>query len=454
MQQHRKFNCFKYFLIPIIVCIVSIGSVGLGELYLRVFYKKHIVRQIEEMKVRRNQAEKEFQGPIDFPLHRFYRLHPYYGFVGRPHMKEIMQTGRFETDGYGFRNWSDFDYQKVSVEKVVIGLFGGSAAWGTGIDGNEGTLAQQLESLLKNSKKSRVFHVVNLAQGAWHQPQQFFLLSRVIQYLDGIIFFDGYNEILMPFRHTVRDGLPLPPDYPNHQILHPLFVRHNAAMSMATLGLLRFESEYEPTRWWAQSALYNWFRYRRYAKIKATTLKKLSTPLRQRELIAYAGEKHFDPKTTNADEMLEFGLDEHEKYSRMADLVAIEYGVPIVHVTQPFRYADGKTPMSKDRIETPLPKERHPSIYYQRLRKRMEKIYGNVSGEKGIIYVDLSEALSPDDENWIDCIHFTPKGCGKIASKIFSELQVSGVLAKLDSLPTPRSRNLRRIVPEVEYKNN
>jgi hypothetical protein len=151
--------------------------------------------------------------------------HPYYGFVCTPHAvldfsdKVPPAFGHRATaviDANGFRN--DVLPQAKPDGERWIGLFGGSVAFSVSASDNAHTIAGCLERELNTERlggRKRV-RVVNFALPGGQQPQQLivFLLNRHL--LDGVVTFDGVNEIVVPSCYnagTIPAAFPYKPYY-------------------------------------------------------------------------------------------------------------------------------------------------------------------------------------------------------------------------------------------------
>src|SRR5215475_6701286 len=148
-----------------------------------------------------------------------YCVHPYFGFVCRPNSRidfsEVMSVklnrpAIAHIDAWGFRN------QNVPVQKpeneIWIGLFGGSVAFSVASSSDETTIAKYLEvALTARAQVRKKIRVLNFALPGGQQPQQFVIYSMKTAILDGVITFDGINEVVVP-AHYNRNAIP--PDFP------------------------------------------------------------------------------------------------------------------------------------------------------------------------------------------------------------------------------------------------
>lgn len=126
-----------------------------------------------------------------------YRLHPYFGFVNRPHGPVT------HTNNYGFVSGRDFPYERRAPDEYVVGIFGGSVASAFArFESANHVLAPQLAAALELDADR--ITVLNFAQGGFKQPQQWLVYAyfRAIgQELDLVVNIDGFNEIALAGRN-------------------------------------------------------------------------------------------------------------------------------------------------------------------------------------------------------------------------------------------------------------
>lgn len=152
-------------------------------------------------------------------------IHPYYGFICKPNSTIHFDTvipkvfgsheTLIETDQFGFRN-KDLPETKPENE-FWIGWFGGSAAFSAASSSNDTTIPAFLEGRLnewaktQTSKSSLRFRVINYALPGGQQPATTHIFLDKARQLDGIVTFDGHNEIIVPAyynRNTIPDHFP------------------------------------------------------------------------------------------------------------------------------------------------------------------------------------------------------------------------------------------------------
>lgn len=137
-------------------------------------------------------------------------VHPYLGWVRRPHSKSGAD-GELQVTDYGFVD-RDMPLQKRDPDKVIIGILGGSLAeqFATG---TTDILKAELQKSSYFSGKELVF--VRLALSGYKQPQQLMAVTWLLSLggkFDILINIDGYNEIVLPVVENapnhVFDGFP------------------------------------------------------------------------------------------------------------------------------------------------------------------------------------------------------------------------------------------------------
>ncbi|MFH1062844.1 MAG: hypothetical protein V1747_08210 [Candidatus Omnitrophota bacterium] len=125
-------------------------------------------------------------------------IHPYLGFIYNPQELEITKFGFLDTK---------IPIQKKSDNKIIIGIFGGSAAE---------ILAQFGANTLKdalsqaNAFKDKEIIVINLAIGSYKQPQQLMVLNYLLALggeFDFVLNLDGFNELVLPVLRNIPNNV-------------------------------------------------------------------------------------------------------------------------------------------------------------------------------------------------------------------------------------------------------
>jgi len=169
--------------------------------------------------------------------------HPYYGFVCTPNsvidysdkVPPSFGHGAIAViDRHGFRN-SDLPVAKPTDE-YWIGLFGGSVAFSVSASDNAHTIAGCLERELNVRRfTDKRVRVVNYALPGGQQPQQLLILLLSHQLLDGVITFDGVNEIIIPSCYNLGS---IPESFPYRPYYELLFGRTMSDEQVAETWLL------------------------------------------------------------------------------------------------------------------------------------------------------------------------------------------------------------------------
>ena len=311
----------------------TLAATFVADVFVGLIFKESLRRNVDEMTKSKASAQRLLASQTNQATQKICRIHPFFGHTMQTKLDAAPLGWHLETDQNGFRNPLEFDVFNVPDDVIVIGLFGGSAAFGWEVDGNQDTLATQLEELFNSrSKDNTKFRVVNLGIPGWHYPQQFFLISRIIQHLDGIITYDGFNEIMVPLGNTLAYKTSLPPDFPSGLFYLPIFQKQTSEQILAIYGLLMFEANYDPKGLLSHSAIYNKLRYMHWnsERNRVAEIVQLGTPVESETSSLEA--KKFARDLRNYEEIVKFGIDEHAKYSQLVDLIAKQYHVPVLHI--------------------------------------------------------------------------------------------------------------------------
>jgi hypothetical protein len=121
-------------------------------------------------------------------------LHPYVGYVYNPDAPEIPVPGPVNQVGLA---GTESPIHRRSPDSVIVGIFGGSVAYGFAREGWP-ELQRQLQSTPAYSGKH--FILVNASLQGYKQPQQLMLLNYLLALgaqFDLVINIDGYNEMAL-----------------------------------------------------------------------------------------------------------------------------------------------------------------------------------------------------------------------------------------------------------------
>ncbi len=415
----------------VIFIIVTVAATFGADIFIGLIFKESLRRNVDEMTKSKTAAQRLLASQTNQATQKVCRIHPFFGHTMQTKLDAAPLGWHLETDQNGFRNSREFDVNNVPDDVIVIGLFGGSAAFGWEVDGNQDTLASHLEELFNSRSKSNTkFRIVNLGIPGWHYPQQFFLISRIIQHLDGIITYDGFNEIMVPLGNTLAYQTALPPDFPSGLFYLPIFQKQTTEQILALYGLLMFEANYDPKSLLAHSAIYNKLRYMHWDKERNRVAKIVQLGTSVGSETSSIEAKTFATDPQSYEEIVKFGIDEHAKYSQLVDLIAKQYNIPVLHVLQPFHYADPDNPFDPTMVPTYSRlafANGHPSVHYSKLRERFAELAKQADPDNSIGYLDLSDALKENRNNWIDLIHPSAKGNRVAAEKIIDFIESSPI---------------------------
>jgi len=430
-QRRIVFNILLAFFSALLPFLLAEGG-------LRLLRGAAISQYRVEMSSRRELAERRLKSNdalLPYAGHPYAALHPFYGYTLKPLFNgtvRLMHPTQFATDRYGFRN-GDTDYQEIPDDWLVVGVFGGSGVFGDGIQGNENTIAGRMEAYLRARFGPKV-RVLNFGVPGWHYPQQFFAMTRTLNWLDAAVFCDGINDLTVPYWNMTQtsDGRFFP-DYPSG--FTPRFISPASSPDMVYLSnrLLRFDAAYSPSSLLGHSALFNWIRYKRLRRLQAL----VEAQARQEEPASKAPQEGArDP--SSVDRWVSFGIQEWTQYASRTDAIAATRSVPVLHTLQPFLNARADVPVSFDQLPDAswvheMYRVRHPSSWWKRLRQAAREWYAHAESRAAANgaqtdFLDLSEAVSPDPANWLDCVHLSSAGCDQVAAILCDRLLKNGMI--------------------------
>jgi hypothetical protein len=187
---------------------------------------QHVLRRREKIGV--TDAVKELAAAPSETHTDAYCLHPYFGFVCTPGARidfsesvpaHFGHGAVALIDRHGFRNRHVPDVKPEN--EFWIGLFGGSVAFSSAASDDSATIAGQLEARLHGQPfDGKRVRVVNLALPAGQQPQQLLICALHLERLDGVITFDGVNEVVIPGSYNAGT---LPVEFPYRPIYQVLY---------------------------------------------------------------------------------------------------------------------------------------------------------------------------------------------------------------------------------------
>lgn len=201
----RCFLLFLRMLFVLVAFLIAVELVGGGLCELggnRRFCRAKIQAQLAgsgdtESVLGINATKNDFLGWMGTHV-----LHPYLGFV----------EGGAGANKYGFVG--EEPVQKKSKDKVIVGIFGGSAA----------TMLYNLSrsTLVEELKRSSTFNnkqitIIGVTLGGYKQPQQLIALNFLLTLgaeFDYVVNLDGFNEAALPYSDNYTWGTYL--FFPRH----------------------------------------------------------------------------------------------------------------------------------------------------------------------------------------------------------------------------------------------
>jgi len=345
-------------------------------------------------------------------------IHPYYGYVCAPSatidfglpVPEVYGHGvLIKTDKNGFRN-DNVPEAKPAGERW-IGLFGGSAAFSILSSSNAATISGYLEEELNGSAgpgDGRV-RVLNLALPGCQQPQQLIIFIRNLSLLDGVVTFDGYNEVTVP---AYRNNGLIPEDFPYFPYYAALYSESANDDQVALMWLARrVERMRDGLPGFARS-LSGWF----FAMVENALRKRANRA-------AVEGAEGFSSlfvsdevqRGGDVKELMRRGAVRWREsilmmrdIARARDIETLFTLQPIPEMNKPLtsmerRFVAEKEEFSKARLEG-----------YSMLRDEFEKLRSG-----GVCCEDLGDVFAGiDDDIYGDITHFEDKGCRIVAGRI------------------------------------
>ena len=190
-------------LINVALTFVGMESLSLAAYWLR--YDRLFYADAERHPRMTVGLHQDGENAVPTGTDPFERLHPFFGYVLRPHAFAHAEKFGLVVNNYGFFAQVDYPYQQNGAHAdFVIGVFGGSVAADTatfgvrnhafGIDGLVSALGR-IDAL-----SGKTIRVLNFASGGYKQPQQLLILSYFLslgQHFDAVLNIDGFNEVAL-----------------------------------------------------------------------------------------------------------------------------------------------------------------------------------------------------------------------------------------------------------------
>ena len=344
-------------------------------------------------------------------------LHPYLGFVPRPHL-----YGRL-----GVSEATPGPRATGAGDEVVIAVIGGSVANQFARDGLP-HLIERLSELPRFRGKTLV--PLNAAAGGYKQPQQLMLvayLTALGQRLDVLINLDGFNDVaLYPNEDAPARVFPA---YPRrwHQRVERALSRDEFRAMVRRLDLedlrRRYAREFSRLPWRALNTanlVYLVLDTRLEAQLAEADRDLLAIERGGTAPIVATGPP-VEFKDTR--ELLAFLADLWRRSSQAINELAAGNGVRYYHFLQPNQYVPRSKPIGRDEARTATVNDAY--------RRTVEAAFpllresGRALASNGVRFYDLTRVFADHPEPlYIDnCCHFNKRGNLIVADRIFEAIQ-------------------------------
>jgi hypothetical protein len=357
-----------------------------------------------------------------------YKYHPYYGYVNSNAKNSAAEYSQV-IDSYGFRN--DFDFKMKSGEVRQIGLFGGSAAFGTFLD-DEHTITKKLNKILDDFYPGE-YRVVNLAVPGWMYPQTAIAFFRELPFLDAAIFFDGVNELYLGSKFDTN----LPIDFPLFDARHFFLAGLDPELFDDVVNLYSLKASFPIDSWISKARFFLFYRKLLVEGLEKKTQEAIEQIVKSNVHVVaeYQNKNHND----YADQIRR-AISNYSQYSRTVDLIADGSGKKVLHVLQPVQYAR----MTADKlairfgVKSAAEIQSLPHAFwwyfdYGKLKQKFLDLWPGNQNEVNVKALDLSDQLPEDlssSKYWFDPVHPRPAGTDLIAKKIFEKIQSANWFSK------------------------
>ena len=344
-----------------------------------------------------------------------------------PKLRMITWTEGYSPHPYfGYESSTTRSSEKIlseaSSDDFVIGILGGSVA---------GSFAEYLirnpshfEALRKviSTFGNRNLRIVNLANGGYKQPQQFFVATYFMDRLDLVINVDGFNDA------TPAHLLPIYPlEFPtlsaqfygraNPGGIYPTIGRsarwiyknmNNAPMSWKFPGLSR-SSVYFISWYYLHDLLYR-------------VVKESESAYYEKEFVSHQSE---DLRKTPPREIMNELISIWKKYTMLEDdLVRKRTGKPVVFFLQPNQYLKGSKPLSEQEKRIAIDPLRVEGTHDMMV---MLKAAAKTLGDSRVPIFDLTGIFSNITETVYkdDCCHLNNLGNQIMADVVVSKVMLN-----------------------------
>lgn len=165
---------------------------------------RHTVKKKSESSQKKSTTKRERLREV---------LHPYLGYVYDGNSEKLSIHGLYDKR---IVNHKSSPVTLQNDENYIIGIFGGSFAYGVSIGSSDGYIEKKFEQMQPLRNKELIIHTV--AFGGWKQPQQLLALNYFLSlgaHFDIVINIDGFNDIVLPYTENVPKGV-----YPHYPRMH------------------------------------------------------------------------------------------------------------------------------------------------------------------------------------------------------------------------------------------
>ena len=188
----RLLRLVKVFLVNLLL----LGLLLEGGSIVAYFLKTHeffYFRNRDRIRIARDEMQKGPAQSNSSEILLDYRLHPYFGYV-EMHGNLIDPP---KANNLGFDTPYNLPFTKKDRSQFIVAVLGGSVALNYGRwETTNGVLAAQINQV--PGLQNRKVVIINLAAGAYKEPQQLLVLSYLLalgQEFDAVINIDGFNEV-------------------------------------------------------------------------------------------------------------------------------------------------------------------------------------------------------------------------------------------------------------------
>jgi len=315
-------------------------------------------------------------------------------------------------DAWGFRN-RNVPVQKPENE-IWIGLFGGSVAFSVASSSDETTIAKYLEvALTARAQVRKKIRVLNFALPGGQQPQQFVIYSMKTAILDGVITFDGINEVVVP-AHYNRNAIP--PDFPYRPFYEAFFAHGITDEQRALQWLVENEERQLEETSGLRRLITKRNRLRRIADLNAR-LRATASP-------AEVEMRSVFPTMATADRgaLVHAGADNWCHCLRAMHSLAKTAGADALYILQPVPERGKRLTLSEScHLEEQPDVIEIRALGYDALCRRREVVMRD-----GLRCVDFANVFAEHDEElYVDLIHFNDEGCRLVAERMAGEIIAS-----------------------------